>query len=257
MRNVHDRRPATAIRGADSVGARPRLAGTPSVQSAGTIVIGDDFSLSSLPVVSHLVTAVGGRIQIGARVTIAHGAAITARELVRIDDDVYLGPFAMIMDTDFHEAGNHGSAGQSSPIVIEASAVVGARVTILRGAMIGAGARIAAGSVVAGRIPPGASVGGNPARPPDTAISAIDAPNADRVSDVIRRTLGLATAPALGDGPSTLPQWDSLGGLNLVLSLEEAFGVTLDPAELYRIQTVADFVDVVTRSYAAAPPLRL
>ena len=39
--------------------------------------------------------------------------------------------------------------------------------------------------------------------------------------------------------PQTLPGWDSLGHLNLVVALEQEFGLHFSPAEVERIRSVA------------------
>jgi acetyltransferase-like isoleucine patch superfamily enzyme len=52
----------------------------------------------------------------------------------------------------------------SRPVVIEDDVWVGIGAIILKGVHVGAGARIAAGSVVTTNVPAGASVVGNPAR---------------------------------------------------------------------------------------------
>src|SRR3954463_1098147 len=51
------------------------------------------------------------------------------------------------------------------PTVIESEVSVGSNATILCGITIGHGALIGAGAVVTKDVPPGATVGGNPARP--------------------------------------------------------------------------------------------
>jgi acyl carrier protein len=67
----------------------------------------------------------------------------------------------------------------------------------------------------------------------------------DRILATVQRTLGLRTLPQPVDGPHTLEQWDSLGALNLLLSLEEAFGVTIEPKKMLGVKTIADFVTIL------------
>lgn len=153
-----------ALLGVDRLGANPRVHGRPFVENLGRITIGDDFELESLPVQSHLVTGPAGIIAIGDGVRIAEGAAISAEARVEIGDCARLGPFAMILDSDYHAAGDRSARGAAAPIVIGAYAWLGERVTVLRGATIGAFARIEAGSVVTGAIPEGARAAGVPAR---------------------------------------------------------------------------------------------
>jgi len=45
--------------------------------------------------------------------------------------------------------------------------------------------------------------------------------------------------------PESIPAWDSMGHLNLVLALEQKFGVTFDPdqiPQLTSVQTIAEAV---------------
>ncbi|HEY4303879.1 MAG TPA: acyltransferase [Gemmatimonadaceae bacterium] len=241
---VVDDRARHWLSSAERIGDRLRLRGQPHIENAGRITIGDDFSLSSTPIQTHLVTGPKGWLEIGSHVTIAHGAGLTAHRHIRIEDGAYVGPFCMIMDTDFHEAGDHGNAGEARPILIEAGAMIGARTTILRGAKIGAGARVAPNSVVSGSIAPGAVVAGNPARPLNEMQSESIA-GIDRILQTVQRTLGLRALPLPTDGPHTLEQWDSLGALNLLLSLEEAFGVTIEPKKMLGVKTIEDFVVIL------------
>ena len=155
---------AGKLRGCDRVGAGARVVGTPYIQNRGRITIGEDFHLRSMPVTSHFVVGRGATLEIGRAVEIGHGFAAAANLRITIGDNVRIAPFVMIMDGDFHEVGNFSAAPECRPIEIGAGARIGARVTILRGAVIGAGARVAAGSVVSGFVPPGAEVAGVPAR---------------------------------------------------------------------------------------------
>ena len=237
-----------ALAGCDRIGDGARLTGSPYIANLGRIEIGRDFTLSSSPVVSHLVTGSQGVLRIGDRVSIGHGAAIAAHAQVDIGDGAHLGPFAMILDTDFHEAGDHRSAGESSPIRIGRNVRVGARVTVLRGAAIGDGVQIRAGSVVSGEIPAGVVAGGVPARVEHSGPAP--GVGTETVPEIVRRTLGMAAAPRLTDGPEDLEGWTSLGALNLLLSLEEAFGIALRPEQVLAVRSVADLVDLVEQGRA-------
>lgn len=244
-----------ALRDCDSVGERVELVGTPFVQNFGTIVVGDGVRIKSEPVVSHLVTGPRGRLEIGDRARIAHGAAIAAHEEVRIGADVELGAFVMIMDTDFHEAGRHAERGGTGPIVIGAGARLGARVTVLRGSTIGAGAVVAAGSVVKGAVPAGARVAGVPARRESLAANAAadgEPVSIERVQAVVAHTFGLSQLPAPSTRRGEIAEWDSLGALNLLLSLEDAFGVALGEGDLLGVGSVADLLAVVAAAEGAA-----
>jgi acetyltransferase-like isoleucine patch superfamily enzyme len=131
----------------------------------GRIRIGDDFRLASQPVASHLVAGVGAVLEIGHAVSIGHGAAIAAFEHVQIGDGTRIGPFVVIMDTNFHGApGEQAVVHDCRPVVIGSHCRIGSRVTITRGATIGDGAEILSGSVVTSAIPPGMCAAGARAR---------------------------------------------------------------------------------------------
>src|SRR5262249_1813555 len=93
------------------------------------------------------------------------GTGICARASIRIGDRVRIGPYAMILDTDFHIAGGHPDTDAPGlPVEIGDDVWLAVSVTVLKGARIGTGSVITAGTVVAGIIPEGVIAGGTPAR---------------------------------------------------------------------------------------------
>jgi maltose O-acetyltransferase len=135
----------------------------PFIENLGRIEIGDDFNFVSLFVRSHLVTGHHGLLEIGNTVNINFGAAISAHEHVKIGDRVRMGPYAIVMDSDYHAARDRGER-PTAPIIIEDDVWLAGRVSVLRGSRIGRGSVITAGSVVSGEIPAGVIAGGVPAR---------------------------------------------------------------------------------------------
>jgi maltose O-acetyltransferase len=224
------------LRACDRVGARPRVLGRARIENLGRIEISDDFELHAEPVTSHLVTGVHGTLTIGNAVIIGHGASIAAHGRVGLGDHVVLGPFAIVMDTDFHQASDHRRVAEAGQIHVGACAQLGAGVTLLRGASIGAGARVLAGSVVGGSVPPGAVVGGVPAR----AASELARAGRRSVAEVVRDALGLAALPAPHTPRAQIGGWDSLGALNVLLALEEEFQVSLSEMQVLSVGCVAD-----------------
>ncbi len=77
-----------------------------------------------------------------------------------------VGNYCIIADTEIPGIGEprNGPAIEPRPVEIGEGAWLAARVTLLPGVRIGAGSVIAAGSIVAGNVPPGAVAGGIPAR---------------------------------------------------------------------------------------------
>jgi len=151
------------LRRCTRVGRRARMRGRPFIENLGRIEIGDDFNFVSLFVQSHLVTGHAGLLEIGDSVNINFGAAISAHEHVKIGNRVRIGPYSIIMDSDYHTAKDR-ERRPTAPVVIEDDVWLAGRVSVLRGAHIGKGSVITAGSVVSGAIPAGVVAGGVPAR---------------------------------------------------------------------------------------------
>ena len=231
------------------MGTSPELDGRPTLGGTGRIRIGDGFRLASIPSPSHITAGPQGMVDVGDDVAIGHGAAISASARVTIGSGSRIGPFAFILDTDFHVAGDRTSTADSTPIVIGRRVRLGSHVTVLRGSVIGDGAVVGSGSVVSGQVPAGAHVAGVPARVPGRRGGA---ELARRVPEVVMTSFGLNEAPSPACNRVEIPQWDSLGALRLLLSLEEAFGVALNEGEVVGIGTVADLTSLVDRAIARA-----
>ena len=151
------------LRTFNRVGARARCFGRPLVKNRGRIVAGDDFAIGSAFGAACLETGPQGRIAIGDAVTINYGTAISATEEVRFGDRVMVGPFCVIADTEL-PAPLATRTDRPNRIEIGDDVWLAARVVVRPGARIGAGAVIAAGSVVEGDIPANAVASGAPAR---------------------------------------------------------------------------------------------
>lgn len=234
--------PSFGMREVDELGPGAVVRGRPYVDNVGRIRIGNRFHFSSSPAPSHLVTGARGSIEIGDDVTISHGAALSAQVGIRIGPGTRIGPYVVVMDSDYHVVGG-GGAAEPAPITIGARVTLGSRVTILRGTVIGDGAEVGSGSVVSGVIEPGAVVAGVPARPVgSTALEGVDRTD---LREIVRRIFGLATQPSLEDGPDTLAEWDSLGSLKLLLALEEAFDITLPEDRMRSVRSVGELARTI------------
>ena len=220
----------------NELGARAVLRGVPLVTNSGEIFVGDDFRLDSTPVVSHMF--VTGRVQIGNRVSIGMGAAISCLGYINIESDVSIGDFVIVLDSDWHMAEDLSAHAPPKPICINRGARIGHRVVVLPGSTIGAGAVVKAGSVVSGEVAPNAIVEGNPARvnvgPAASELAASD------IRELVRQVLGLPSVPDLHEGPDQIAQWNSLGMLRLIVALEERFGVVLAEEEVKAVGSIRE-----------------
>jgi acetyltransferase-like isoleucine patch superfamily enzyme len=162
------------LRACDSVGAKTRTFFRPHIENRGRIVIGKGVRLNSNWAPLELVTGPHGIIEIDDGVYINYGTLVSAHRRVHIGAQVMIGSYAIIGDTDIPGIGMPKGAPpmEAREIEIGQGAWIASRVTILPGARVGAGAVIAAGSVIAGEIPPGAVAGGIPARVLRSSASA-------------------------------------------------------------------------------------
>jgi len=106
-------------------------------------------------------------ISVGRDVYIAQGSWIAAAARISIEDEVLVGPYAVVVSS-FHTALNgsfrFGPVGQA-PVRIGRGSWLAAHVTVAAGADIGQGCLIGANSVVTSNIPDYTMAAGSPARP--------------------------------------------------------------------------------------------
>jgi acetyltransferase-like isoleucine patch superfamily enzyme len=154
------------LRGCDRVGAKTRTFWRPHIENRGRIIIGSGVRLNSHWAPIELVTGAEGLLEIADGAFINYGTLISAHKHVRIGRNVMVGNYSIVADTEIPGIGEPSGAPllESRPVDIGDGAWLAARVTVLPGTHIGAGAVIAAGSVVSGEIPERAIAGGIPAR---------------------------------------------------------------------------------------------
>jgi acetyltransferase-like isoleucine patch superfamily enzyme len=154
------------LRACDEVGANTRTFWRPNIENRGRIVLGARVRINSHWAPVELVSGPHGVIDIGDGVYFNYGSIISAHLRVRIGSNVMVGNYCIIADTEIPGIAepSGGPSIEPRPVEIGDGAWLAARVTVLPGTRIGAGAVIAAGSVVAGDIPPGNVAGGIPAR---------------------------------------------------------------------------------------------
>jgi maltose O-acetyltransferase len=111
--------------------------------------------------------AIRRRLSIGEMTWINVGCTFELQDEVRVGDRVAIGHDVLIL-TSTHEIGPsawRGGPMSSAPVTVESGSWIGARCVILPGVTIGAGAVVAAGSVVTKDVEPDTLVGGVPAKP--------------------------------------------------------------------------------------------
>ena len=133
------------------------------IENAGTMHVGDNFFVHRGPVPSLLKTYVGGSIVFLDDCCMGHASMIVARKMIRIGHRVRIGSYVSILDCDDDVVPDLDSEREAKPILIEDDVVMGSRVTIYKGSMIGAGSVILDGAVVFGDVPANSYVEGNPA----------------------------------------------------------------------------------------------
>jgi len=150
------------LRGAE-LGRRVSVKGRPLYRNAGRLVLGDRVRILSDVQQAKLFVSKGAVLRLGEGCRI-NGAHISASHLIDIGRNVRIGPYSVLMDDDYHQAGNYDAAGKSGAIRIGNDVWIATRVTILKGVSIGDGASVATGAVVTKDVPPYTLVAGVPAK---------------------------------------------------------------------------------------------
>jgi maltose O-acetyltransferase len=239
------------LRACTSFGIDPYLAGKPTVSNGGRLIIGNRFRLGSRPVPSHLAAGPGAILHIGNDVAIGYGAAIAAFQDIHIGDGTRIGPFAIIMDTNFHGApGDQSIQHDCRPVRIGNGCRIGTRVTITRGASIGDGAEILAGSVVSTVIPPGVCAAGGRARVIGLArdLNTRWESAAAALPDLLMASLDLASPPDLDQGPIPPLGWTDVRMQGVLRAIERGLGIVLDPVAARRFEPFADIAAAVQQA---------
>lgn len=151
------------LRNCTKVGRWVSVNGKPVIDNRGQIILGDEVRVWSTIVQAKLYTGKEGRLVVGKNSRL-NGVHIDVRKLVSIGENVRIAPYAIILDSDFHDVNDHFSEGASREIYIEDDVWIATRATILKGTRIGKGAVVAAGAVVTKDVPPYSIVAGVPAK---------------------------------------------------------------------------------------------
>jgi maltose O-acetyltransferase len=152
------------LRAATFLGPGVRTLGRPRIDNGGTLRIGAGTLLRSINVPVELVVGPGATLEIGEQCRLNYGVSIGAMGEVRLGDRVRLGPYVMIVDTEFHDVYDRDKMPEPRRVVIEDDVFVGAKASILPGVTVGRGSIVGTASVVAADVPPFTMVLGVPAR---------------------------------------------------------------------------------------------
>lgn len=153
------------------VGERVHLTRAPYIRGHTRIVIGDDCMLSSLDVHSGRFCD-DPELIIGSNCHVGYDNLFAVNRRIVIGDHVGISQRVVIRDSDGHptdlERRRRGEVmlreEDMAPVVVHEYAWIGRDAHVLKGVTIGAGAVVAAGSVVTSNVPDGAIAMGVPAR---------------------------------------------------------------------------------------------
>jgi acetyltransferase-like isoleucine patch superfamily enzyme len=215
--------------------------------TSGEMTLGARCEIVSRPVRSHFVCDTGAVLAIGDDVRIGHGAAIAAFERVEIGAGTCIGPFVIIMDTNFHGApGDQTVRHDCRPVIIGRNCLIGSRVTITRGATIGDGARVLAGSVVSSAIGPGVCAGGARARALGQAGYRCGWDSPVALLPLLLMDALEAAVPLENDvAPGTIAEFTQARRTRFLTAIRDHFGVRLDQHDIRALPlaSIAALVD--------------
>ena len=151
------------LRKCNKIGKLTSVKGKPLVRNRGKIILGNEVRIWSNTEKSKILAGRGGVLKIGNNCRI-NGTHIAAQKKITIGDNVRIGPYTLILDSNYHDVEDHFLDVEGTFVTIEDNVWITSRVTILKGVVIGKGAVIAAGAVVTKDVPPYTLVGGVPAK---------------------------------------------------------------------------------------------
>lgn len=150
------------LRGAER-GRRVSVKGRPLLRLRGRLQLGDATRILSDVQQAKIFVGAGATLRLGRGCRI-NGAHLSASRGMFIGDNVRIGPYCVVMDDDYHQAGDYATAGKAGPVRIGNDVWIATRAMVLRGVSIGEGSVVAAGAVVTKDVPPYCVVAGVPAK---------------------------------------------------------------------------------------------
>jgi acetyltransferase-like isoleucine patch superfamily enzyme len=145
------------------VGRAPRVRGRVWIHGRGAVVLGDRVVIDAPAAPIELHAHAGATIVIGDDCRLEDGASIEATEAVDVGARCRLGAFCKVMDSHFHPLdGDRHRPTRGAPVRLEDDVVLGPWAVVLASAHVGRGTSIGAATVVRRRVPAHAVVRGNP-----------------------------------------------------------------------------------------------
>jgi acetyltransferase-like isoleucine patch superfamily enzyme len=138
------------------------ISGVPVIQGVGNIVCGKDVRLADE---LYLDTQQAGDISIGNHVVLSRGVRIVSASQVSIREGAMIGEYVQLSTlVPANELETVHSTVDATAITIGRNVWIGRNTVVLSGVSIGDDAIISPYTIVAHDVPPGAVVGGAPAR---------------------------------------------------------------------------------------------
>lgn len=152
------------LRDVQELGSGVRCYHRPHIENLGTMKIGRNTLLRSVLVPVELSCGPGATLEIGNDCSINYGVSVGCTKHISIGDRCRIGPYAMIIDTQFHERYDRTQCPPGTDTIIEHDVWLGAKVSVMPGVTIGHGSIIGTGSVVTKDVPPFSVAAGVPAK---------------------------------------------------------------------------------------------
>lgn len=151
------------LRNCTDKGVKVTVNGKPMIRNRGTLILGNRVAIWSVFDRTKLLVHPGGTLRIGSGSRI-NGVHISVKSSVTIGENVHIGPYSLIMDSDFHDVADTKKEGKKGDVEIGNNVWIASKVTILKGVKIGEGAIIAAGAVITKDVPPYCIAAGVPGK---------------------------------------------------------------------------------------------
>lgn len=137
--------------------------GRPKIKNNGTIIMADWVAVWSNINQAKIFVQKGATLEVGEGSRL-NGCHVSADGHLKIGKKVRIAPYAMIIDSDYHQIEDHWADAEPNNIEIGDDVWIATGAMILPGVKIGKGSVVAAGSVVTKDVPEKVVVAGVPAK---------------------------------------------------------------------------------------------